>query len=70
MQNFASAGATALQVGQRRSSPDPQDMQNRACGGFSVLQFWQTLPAMVNRSPKMLADRENDTGSLGAGLCH
>ena len=62
MQNFASAGATVPQDGQRRSSPVPHDMQNRACGGFSVPQLSQTLPAIVNRSSteQMPADREND----------
>jgi hypothetical protein len=47
MQNFASAGAAVPQAGQRRSSGEPQDMQKRACTGFSVPQFPQDCVAIV-----------------------
>jgi hypothetical protein len=43
MQNLASGGGLAPHDGQRRSSAAPQDMQNRASGGFSVEQFAQVM---------------------------
>jgi hypothetical protein len=48
MQNFASGGAGVPHEGHRRSIAAPQDMQKRACGGFSVPQLVQT-GADINR---------------------
>jgi hypothetical protein len=39
MQKRASDGAAVPQLGQRRSSCDPQDMQKRAWAGFSAPQL-------------------------------
>jgi hypothetical protein len=49
MQNFAPPGTSAPQLGQRRSSVAPQDMQNRARSGFSVPQLAQD--AIATRVP-------------------
>jgi hypothetical protein len=38
MQNFASGGASAPQLGQRLASAVPHDMQKRAASGLAVPQ--------------------------------
>ena len=43
MQNFASGGAGVPHEGHRRSSADPQDMQNLAPAGLGVPQLSQVL---------------------------
>jgi hypothetical protein len=47
MQNFAPSGATAEQAGQRRSSAEPQFMQNFAFCGFSAPQLEQVLTVQL-----------------------
>jgi hypothetical protein len=47
MQNFAPAGFSVPQLGQRGESSAPQDMQKRARSGFSVLQVGQILPSGI-----------------------
>jgi hypothetical protein len=70
MQNLASAGAGSLHDGQRRSSALPQDMQNEACGGFSVPQLLQTRPAIPNRyRPGPNAGKEETIGDSKIALC-
>ena len=43
MQNFASGGAGVPHDGQRRSSCEPQDMQNFASAGLAAPQLLQVL---------------------------
>ena len=43
MQNFAPAGLSAPQLGQRRPNGVPQDMQNFAPAGLSAPHAGQTL---------------------------
>jgi hypothetical protein len=47
MQNFAPSGATAEQAGQRRSSAEPQFMQNLALAGFSAPQLEQAVTGQL-----------------------
>ena len=62
MQNFASAGATVPQDGQRRSSAPPQDMQKRAWAGFSVPQLSQIRAAMPS-NPRVQRERAGPRAS-------